>query len=38
VPKRDAARPAISCRNVDIGFVYKFHGVILVDVSNFLTR
>jgi hypothetical protein len=35
MPKRDAARPAISCRNVDISFVYKFHDAILIDAFIF---
>jgi hypothetical protein len=27
VPKRNATVPAITCGDVDIGFVYKFHGL-----------
>ena len=30
VPKRDAAVPAIASGDVDIGLVYKFHGVSLI--------
>ena len=30
VPKRNAAIPAIAGGDVDIGFVYKFHGLSLI--------
>jgi hypothetical protein len=30
MPKRDAPIPAIASSDVDIGFVYKFHGLSLI--------